>query len=186
MRCFSCQRIDFYSRDARAIQNTYKDGMYCVVPFALEKMKDIESFRGTSVAQQFKRYLIEGERGYVLYPASNRSRACGHAWVWEAGFRRKLFDFLPIPDDEDFIFFCNVDNRMPQPMDGFCALLSTCAQAAQTDMVGISVPRCDMFLREAIRLVGFYYCMTMLRISLFRFTIALPWFASNTLNQDGK
>ena len=179
MRCLSCQRIDFYSRNADVIQNAHGDGMYCVVPFTLEKVKDVEAFRGVSVAQQFKRYLVEGKRGFVLYVNSGHTRMCGHVWVWLTAPRRKLFGFLPIPDDEDFIFFCHVDQHAAQPLDGAQSLLATCVDVIRAKRIGISVPRYDKFLRKAVLVAGFKYVKTLLRLTLFRFTITVLWFPSH-------
>ena len=183
MRCVSSQLIDFYVCRSNDVMRRWNDTLYCVRPFSFDLTDALVQFRGESVTQKFVKCWTSEKLGFVLYSDAGFGRIIGHALLLLARPRRKLFGFLPIPDDENFIFFCKVDDRMLNAETGVNKLLAACGSVIRSGRIGMSVPRSDHFLRHAVVRSGFSYVKTMLKISIFHFAVALPWFRSQTVGQ---
>ena len=179
----SSQLIDFYVSRPNDVMQRLNGALDCVRPFSLDLIDELVQFRGKSVAQRFVRCWTREKLGFVLYSDAGRGRIIGHALLLSAGPKRKLFGFLPIPGDEHFVFFCKVDDRIHNAEAGISKLLATCGSVVRSGRIGISVPRSDCFLRHAVVQSGFSYAKTMLKVSIFHFAVALPWFRSQTLGQ---
>ena len=184
MRLLSVDRIMFFRRsgqDGACGLNTRQGESPDVScrPVLPETLDDVLSYRTADVRETFAGYLRQGRSGTYAYQGD---KVVGHVWMWSAeggelsatmgvdapvARRRKLFGWIPLPDDWDFLYFCRATSDL-----ALDTLLAYCIRRIEDGrIVGISLPRNDKMLLESVRRMGFSYSHTYTRVSLFGFTL---------------
>lgn len=166
MRWFSLYRIDFFQHD-----NPDFTGM-CdashVKELTCDTVEEVLSFRDTGIRDRLLDYINSGKEG-ALYC----DEVClAHALLWrEKNEIRRLFGFLALPRGIDFIFFFKSE-----------AFVTTLALQAfisyfyrENVPIGISSPRYDSILQEAIHRTGFTHTHSLMCVEVLKSKFVFRW-----------
>lgn len=158
MKLFTIERIDYYRQGVSALLADRSFDLRWVTKSVLA---DILSFRSEGVLKAFEKYLLEGRSGCFAY---DNGKVVGHALVWRHGPKgRQLFGWLPVPDGEDFVYYCRVNEEL-EFADG---IVSSILGFVKGDAeLGISCPRADRFLRAALAKAGFSSVRSLLHLNI--------------------
>lgn len=158
MKLFTIERIDYYRQSVSALPT---DHLFDLRWVSKSILADILSFRSEGVRRAFEKYLLEGRSGCFAY---KNGKVVGHALVWRRGSKgRRLFGWLPVPDGEDFVYYCRVNEALSSADDVVSSILGFMKGDA---VLGVSCPRKDRFLSSALVKAGFSPVRTLLHLNI--------------------
>lgn len=158
MTLFTIERIDFYRQSGSVMPADHSFDLRWVSKSILP---DMLSFRSEGVRSAFEKYLHDGRSGCFAY---ENGKVVGHALVWRRGSKgRRLFGWLPVPDGEDFVYYCRVNEASSSADKVVSSILGFMKGDAA---LGVSCPRKDRFLRLALVKAGFSPVRSLLHLNI--------------------
>lgn len=166
MKWISFSRIDFFKGDKTSLlMSSVGENIQPLTP---QNVDAIVAFRDLTIKNQLLSYLQQGREGALYFEET----CLAHALIWRRSEKKRLlFGCLKVPKALDFIFFFRgKDSTLEDALKAFVSHFYT-----MEIPLGISVPRSDGRLRQAIEAVGFTFTHTRLCVTILRFKFSLRW-----------